>query len=93
MRFQSCLQGWRAVWVSHDESLTNGSDDMTTITKMKIIAPENSQPIYPLYFDLLRLVEKTSKQSRDKIVPTLDESLYNSNHFWQQTYRWSQVLL
>ena len=93
MCFQSRLQGWRAVWVSYDEALTNGRDDMTTITKMKIIAPETSQPIHPLYFDLLRLVDKLSKQSRDKIVPTLDESLYNINHFWQQTYRWSQVHL
>ena len=59
---------------------------------MKIKAPSTSTPTHPLYFDLLRLVNNLARQSRDKIVPTLDESQYNSNHFWQQAYRRSQVI-
>ena len=60
---------------------------------MKIKAPSTSAPTHPLYIDLLRLVNNLARQSRDKTVPTLDESQYNLNHFWQQTYRWSQVHL
>ena len=61
------------------------------MTTMKITAPTTSETAHPLYFDLIRLVEKLSRQSRDKVVPTLDPNLYNPNNFWQQTYRWSQV--
>ena len=76
------------MWVSYDEGLLNGRADMTT---MKITAPTTSETTHPLYFDLIRLVEHISRQSRDKVVPTLDPDLYNPNNFWQQTYRWSQV--
>ena len=76
------------MWVSYDEGLLNGRADMTT---MKITAPTTSETTHPLYFDLIRLVENISRQSRDKVVPTLDPDLYNPNNFWQQTYRWSQV--
>ncbi|CAH3025870.1 unnamed protein product [Porites evermanni] len=83
------FKGWRAVWVSYDEGLLNGRADMTT---MRITAPTTSETAHPLYFDLIRLVEKLSRQSRDKVVPTLDPDLYNPNNFWQQTYRWSQAM-
>ena len=45
-----------------------------------------------IYIDLLGFVAKMSKQSRDKIVPTITKfgSKYDSSNFWQQTYRWSQ---
>ena len=76
------------MWVSYDEGLLNGRADMTT---MKITAPTTSETAHPLYFDLIRLVEKLSRQSRDIVVATLDPNLYNPNNFWQQTYRWSQV--
>ena len=76
------------MWVSYDEGLLNGRANMNS---MKITAPTTSETTHPLYFDLIRLVENISRQSRDKVVPTLDPDLYNPNNFWQQTYRWSQV--
>ena len=63
------------------------------IDQLLITAPETDETTYPLYIDILRLVNKLSKQTRDKIVPTIGEGIYNPNHFWQQTYRWSQVSL
>lgn len=84
------FKGWRTVWVSYDEALTNGRADMTT---MKIKAPSTLSTTHPLYFDLLRLDDNLPRQSRDKIVPTLDESMYDSNNFWQQIYHWSQICL
>jgi len=76
------------VWVSYDEGLLNGRANMNT---MKITAPTTSETTHPLYFDLIRLVENLARQSRDKVVPTLDPDMYSPNNFWQQTYRWSQV--
>ena len=55
------------MWVSYDEGLLNGQADMTT---MKITAPTTSETAHPLYFDLIRLVEKLSRQSRDKVIAT-----------------------
>ena len=76
------------MWVSYDEGLLNGRANMDS---MKITAPTTSETTHPLYFDLIRLVGNLARQSRDKVVPTLDPDLYSPNNFWQQTYRWSQV--
>ena len=81
-------QGWRAIWVQYKEALLAGEDK---ITSMRITAPKTNRRIYPLYIDLLRLVEKLTKETRDKIVPTIGQGLYTRNNLWQQTYRWSQV--
>ena len=58
---------------------------------MKIKAPATSSTTYPLYFDVIRLVNELNGQSRDRIVPTLRASMYDGIVFWQETYRWSQV--
>ena len=82
-----CFKGWRAVWVSYNEALT---DSRRNIDTMKITAPTTSSTIHAFYFDLIRLVKRLRRQSRDTIVPTITP-LYTPNNFWQQTYRWSQV--
>ncbi|KAL9953042.1 hypothetical protein ACROYT_G040393 [Oculina patagonica] len=80
------FKGWRGIWVGYQESnLVSGRD----IDTLKITAPTTTQTTHPLYIDLLRLVSKMSKQTRDDIVPTIGQGLYTPNHFWQQTYRWS----
>ncbi|XP_078352647.1 chondroitin sulfate ABC exolyase-like [Oculina patagonica] len=82
------FKGWRGIWVSYEESmLVTGHD----IDQLIITAPETSEPTNPLFIDLLRLVDNLRRQSRDKIVPTIGDGIYNPNHFWQQTYRWSQA--
>ena len=58
---------------------------------MKITAPTTTEMTHPLFIDLLRLVSKLSKQTRDEIVPTIGQGIYTPNNFWQQTYRWSLV--
>ena len=84
------FSGWRGIWMSFDEckqtrdSLTGSS----SITRMDFVLNHEDT----IYIDLLGFVAKMSKQSRDKIVPTITKfgSKYDSSNFWQQTYRWSQ---
>ena len=84
------FSGWRGIWMSFDEckqtrdSLTGSS----SITRMDFVLNHEDT----IYIDLLGFVAKMSKQSRDKIVPTITRfgSKYDSSNFWQQTYRWSQ---
>ena len=76
--------------MSYEEAeLVSGTD----IDTLRITAPTTTEPRHPLYIDLLRLDDDVRRQSRDKIVPTIGAGLYDSNNFWQQTYRWSQVCL
>ena len=75
------------MWVSYKEAIQTENKD---INVMCITAPTT---IHHLYFDVLRFVSDVRRQSRDKVVPTLDPNLYSINDFWQQTYRWSQVCL
>lgn len=86
----SYFKGWRAVWVAYKEALLVKKKDIHT---MKITAPMTEETRHPLFFDILRFASQVKGQSRDKVVPTLDEDLYSPNNFWQQTYRWSQVRL
>ncbi|XP_027049719.1 uncharacterized protein LOC113677156 [Pocillopora damicornis] len=79
------FKGWRGVWVSYKEAIQTENKD---INVMCITAPTTR---HHLYFDVLRFVSDVRRQSRDKVVPTLDPNLYSINDFWQQTYRWSQV--
>ena len=82
--------GWRGIWVSYHEcrQRKNSLKGSATITRMDFILKHRDT----IYIDLLDLVEKMSKQSRDKIVPPFTKfgPKYDSSHFWQQSYRWSQ---
>ena len=77
------FSGWRGIWMSFDEckqtrdSLTGSS----SITRMDFVLNHEDT----IYIDLLGFVAKMSKQSRDKIVPTITKfgSKYDSSNFWQ----------
>ena len=75
------------MWVSYQEAIQTENKD---INVMYITVPATG---HHLYFDVLRFVSRLSRQSGDKVVPTLDPNLYTINDFWQQTYRWIQVCL
>ena len=61
------------------------------IDTLIITAPATTRTTHPLFIDLLRLMSRVSKQTRDEIVPTIGQGIYTTNEFWQQTYRWSLV--
>ncbi|PFX32064.1 Chondroitin sulfate ABC exolyase [Stylophora pistillata] len=84
------FSGWRGIWMSFAEckKTKNSLTGSLKITRMDFVLNHEDT----IYIDLLGFVEKMSKQSRDKIVPTITKfgSKYDSSNFWQQTYRWSQ---
>ena len=79
------FKDWRAVWVSFQESMTQERIRPPIISQLDIIFPQGTDI---MYFDLLEFSPKLMKQSRDSIVPTMNEQ-YGLEHTWQQTYKWS----
>ena len=89
IHYTVCLfKGWRAIWVSYEESRLVNDTDIDTLL---ITAPKTTTNPSPLFFDILRFVKNLIRQSRDKIVPTIGKGIYTPNAVWQQTYCWSQV--
>ena len=84
----SLCQGWRGIWVSYEESNVTYGRHIDTLI---ITAPTTTLKTHPLFIDLLRLMSRVSKQTRDEIVPTIGQGIYTTSNFWQQTYRWSLV--
>lgn len=81
------FSGWRAIWVGFDECRRRQS--MFPLYRMELQAPRDRRG--EIYIDLLRMIRKIQRQSRDEIVPPIQSRSSSAKHFWQQTHRWSRV--
>lgn len=92
LRFDFSLNftGWRAAWVAlRENSLVKHDIGYNEIT---FKSPDESISSQSICMDLLCFCPKISFETRDRIVPPINGSVYNIRNVWQQTYRWSLVV-
>ena len=81
--------GWRAAWFALRE--TNSDLKKPGFDEIIFSAPGEKISSQMIFMDLLCHTERVFMESRDKVIPPINGSIYTITETWQQTYRWSLV--
>lgn len=83
------FKGWRAVWVAYSECKSSSITTLSSYRLSKVTFSVSHKDT--IYFDLIDFVEHMSFQTRDKIVPPINQQGYDKTEIntARQLYRWS----
>ncbi|XP_022801742.1 uncharacterized protein LOC111339361 [Stylophora pistillata] len=84
------FKGWRAVWVAYSECKSSSIPTLSPFKLSKVTFSVSHKDT--IYFDLIDFVDHMSFQTRDKIVPPINQPGYDKTEIntARQLYRWSQ---